>query len=836
MVRIVIVGTALWFAGFLVLLPFRGRLADDGNEVWLWTCLAGGRARPDRAGAGPPRPRRLPPGTGLARRLVLCPAGRGSARGGVPRSAAAPARGRYSAGGSCSAPPAEAEQLAPEEVCLGPLAAPARGRGPTPPAASALPRRPRQSTSRSGGCPSRWRPRRGGGPRPPRRRAPRPRPPAGPTRRAARPARGRPRAGVPSTWSVPPAGHHGTGTPPTVSRSCTATVAAGGTPPHRSAASAAPGTSAQAAVRTGAASGPRSPTSSEASGRSSRSATGPAAAPAGTGTRSPSSGSRCRQVEHHRPLPRHGAVRADPDPVRRLGPVLQHQRQPGVRDPERRPRRRPVRVAEPVEQVDRPVRVGAARRPARSGRRPAPAGRPAPDRTGRPGRRRPGARSSSGRRPPSVSCVLSHHVVYEGTSARPPSASATVTVGRTSSAASRSSARRPPVRPDQVEVAHRDQLGQPGRQPLRREPVQHGLHPVGLAVQVVAVAVRVQLDVRGPEQREGPQHADGGEHVGGPTGRSTARSSRPERRVRVHHLRQRGAGQQQLAGRVPVAVGRPAAPARPARAARRAPAGRRRPGRAPRPRPGPGPPSSYEALDRGPHPLVGEHAAGGRRLGAEPLQQRVRGVAGGRPAGRARRPPRPAGRVGQQRAAHAGARSGRRRAGPAAAASASRSGTSASAAYSSRHQAGGRSTPETSSTTSAVDSRRTPSAVRAAAWPRPDQLAGSSPGSRSASTADQPVGRRVHHHRVPAPAPAPPAGSPAGSAGSAGSAGGWRQPGGVPQRGQHRAADGRVQLGGGQRRPRHQRQQRRRRAAAPRPAPRTPARRPPRAGRSPGRG
>jgi len=40
-VRIVIVGTALWFAAFLVLLPFRGRLADGGHEVWLWTCLAG---------------------------------------------------------------------------------------------------------------------------------------------------------------------------------------------------------------------------------------------------------------------------------------------------------------------------------------------------------------------------------------------------------------------------------------------------------------------------------------------------------------------------------------------------------------------------------------------------------------------------------------------------------------------------------------------------------------------------------------------------------------------------------------------------------------------------
>jgi hypothetical protein len=41
-VRIVIVGTSLWFAGFLVLLPFRGRLAADGHELWLWTCLAGG--------------------------------------------------------------------------------------------------------------------------------------------------------------------------------------------------------------------------------------------------------------------------------------------------------------------------------------------------------------------------------------------------------------------------------------------------------------------------------------------------------------------------------------------------------------------------------------------------------------------------------------------------------------------------------------------------------------------------------------------------------------------------------------------------------------------------
>ena len=25
-----------------MLLPFRGRLAEDGREVWVWTCLAGG--------------------------------------------------------------------------------------------------------------------------------------------------------------------------------------------------------------------------------------------------------------------------------------------------------------------------------------------------------------------------------------------------------------------------------------------------------------------------------------------------------------------------------------------------------------------------------------------------------------------------------------------------------------------------------------------------------------------------------------------------------------------------------------------------------------------------
>ena len=40
-VRTVEVGTALWLLGFLALLPFYGRLEDDGHGWWLWTCLAG---------------------------------------------------------------------------------------------------------------------------------------------------------------------------------------------------------------------------------------------------------------------------------------------------------------------------------------------------------------------------------------------------------------------------------------------------------------------------------------------------------------------------------------------------------------------------------------------------------------------------------------------------------------------------------------------------------------------------------------------------------------------------------------------------------------------------
>jgi hypothetical protein len=40
-VRTVAVGTGLWLLAFLLLLPFYGRLEDDGRLWWLWTCLAG---------------------------------------------------------------------------------------------------------------------------------------------------------------------------------------------------------------------------------------------------------------------------------------------------------------------------------------------------------------------------------------------------------------------------------------------------------------------------------------------------------------------------------------------------------------------------------------------------------------------------------------------------------------------------------------------------------------------------------------------------------------------------------------------------------------------------
>lgn len=40
-VRTLEVGTGLWLLGFIALLPFYGRLSEDGHLWWLWTCMAG---------------------------------------------------------------------------------------------------------------------------------------------------------------------------------------------------------------------------------------------------------------------------------------------------------------------------------------------------------------------------------------------------------------------------------------------------------------------------------------------------------------------------------------------------------------------------------------------------------------------------------------------------------------------------------------------------------------------------------------------------------------------------------------------------------------------------
>ncbi len=40
-VKVAIVGTVLWALGFLALLPFYRRLADDGRAWIVWTCLPG---------------------------------------------------------------------------------------------------------------------------------------------------------------------------------------------------------------------------------------------------------------------------------------------------------------------------------------------------------------------------------------------------------------------------------------------------------------------------------------------------------------------------------------------------------------------------------------------------------------------------------------------------------------------------------------------------------------------------------------------------------------------------------------------------------------------------
>ncbi|WP_231388751.1 DUF2530 domain-containing protein [Marmoricola sp. URHB0036] len=40
-IRTMQVGTAFWAIAFVLLLPFYGRLEDDGHLWWLWTCVAG---------------------------------------------------------------------------------------------------------------------------------------------------------------------------------------------------------------------------------------------------------------------------------------------------------------------------------------------------------------------------------------------------------------------------------------------------------------------------------------------------------------------------------------------------------------------------------------------------------------------------------------------------------------------------------------------------------------------------------------------------------------------------------------------------------------------------
>ena len=39
--KVVAIGTAIWFTGFVVLLPFYTWLGRHDHRIWLWTCLAG---------------------------------------------------------------------------------------------------------------------------------------------------------------------------------------------------------------------------------------------------------------------------------------------------------------------------------------------------------------------------------------------------------------------------------------------------------------------------------------------------------------------------------------------------------------------------------------------------------------------------------------------------------------------------------------------------------------------------------------------------------------------------------------------------------------------------
>ncbi len=69
-VRTLLVGSIMWAVAFVMLLPFSGRLREDGHLWWLWTCVAGFglgllgwdfcRRRRDRRNADQDEPESLP--------------------------------------------------------------------------------------------------------------------------------------------------------------------------------------------------------------------------------------------------------------------------------------------------------------------------------------------------------------------------------------------------------------------------------------------------------------------------------------------------------------------------------------------------------------------------------------------------------------------------------------------------------------------------------------------------------------------------------------------------------------------------------------------------------
>lgn len=40
-IRVLLIGTVVWAVALLGLLPFSGRLSEEGRTWWIWCCLAG---------------------------------------------------------------------------------------------------------------------------------------------------------------------------------------------------------------------------------------------------------------------------------------------------------------------------------------------------------------------------------------------------------------------------------------------------------------------------------------------------------------------------------------------------------------------------------------------------------------------------------------------------------------------------------------------------------------------------------------------------------------------------------------------------------------------------